>query len=293
MSVLNQNQIENEKYQIALSFAGEQRNYVEEVARHLQSKGVAVFYDGFETTKLWGKSGVEYFHKIFAEQSAYVVMFISKQYVEKEWPIHERKSAFSHMIKEKREFILPVRFDDTLVPGFPEDIIFLKAQELTPVNLAEKIANKLGISNSTIKASQVPPPKMVSLVGEVVFDYSNYNGRYVIGCRELEFETMWTKASNTSIYVYNDPASINGIALAPKCNAICQVANAKSFDYTSRCRTVRLDQIVVIRNIQNFYAAIHILVIKDDTRSDTKDELRFRYAIQSNGSDNFNDFVGI
>ena len=51
----------NTKYEVALSFASEQRDYVEEVARHLQSRSIAVFYDGFETVNLWGRSGTEAF----------------------------------------------------------------------------------------------------------------------------------------------------------------------------------------------------------------------------------------
>ena len=42
-------------YQVALSFAGEQRSYVEQVAEHLKKRGIAVFYDDFETVNLWGK----------------------------------------------------------------------------------------------------------------------------------------------------------------------------------------------------------------------------------------------
>ena len=34
-------------------------------------------------------------------------------------------------------------------------------------------------------------------------------------------------------------------------------------------------------------AAVQVLEIKDDTRGDDSDELRFRYAIQPDGSDNF------
>lgn len=64
------------KYQVALSFASEQRSYVEEVARHLQERAIAVFYDGFERVPLWGQSGTEAFHEAFAQQSAYVVMFV-------------------------------------------------------------------------------------------------------------------------------------------------------------------------------------------------------------------------
>ena len=44
-----------EKYDIALSFAGENRVYVEEVAQALRSAGVSVFYDKFEQAGLWGK----------------------------------------------------------------------------------------------------------------------------------------------------------------------------------------------------------------------------------------------
>ena len=145
------------RYQVALSFAGEQRDYVEEVARCLQSRSIAVFYDGFEEVGLWGRSGVEAFHEAFAEQSAYVVMFISEAYVSKAWPNHERRSALSRMIKGKQEYILPVRFDDARVPGLPTDIIYECAQKRTPAQLATMIARKLGVQPFVGTASQVPP----------------------------------------------------------------------------------------------------------------------------------------
>ena len=40
------NKVQN--YDIAVSFAGENRPYVEEVANGLKAAGVSVFYDGFE-----------------------------------------------------------------------------------------------------------------------------------------------------------------------------------------------------------------------------------------------------
>ena len=55
------------KYQVSLSFAGEQRSYVEQVAKHLKKLGVAVFYDGFETVNLWGKGGAEIFHEFLLQ----------------------------------------------------------------------------------------------------------------------------------------------------------------------------------------------------------------------------------
>ena len=52
----------------------------------LQSRGIAVFYDGFEKVQLWGKDLVEELHNVFANRADHVVMFISQEYVEKVWP---------------------------------------------------------------------------------------------------------------------------------------------------------------------------------------------------------------
>ncbi|MCY3998518.1 MAG: hypothetical protein OXE55_04065, partial [Flavobacteriaceae bacterium] len=56
---------------------------------------------------------------------------------------------------------------------------------------------------------------------------------------------------------------------------------------TSRCRTVEINQVAILRNSEGLYAAIQILGVKDDTRGDQNDEVRFRYIIQLDGSDNF------
>lgn len=281
------------KFKVALSFAGEQRDYVEKVAHHLAERSISLFYDGFEKVPLWGQNGVEEFHKAFAQQSAYVVMFISKDYVNKAWPRHERRSALSRMIQERDEYILPVRFDDTEVPGLPEGIIYFDANRYTPAELSVRIAQKLGIGAFDDKASQIPPPRMESPTGRAAFDYSSYDGRYVIGSEVLEFETKWSKSSDTSIYIYSDPPSINGIALARACTSISQVKNAKSLDYTSRVRKVDLGKVVVLRNTNGFYAAVHVLEIRDDSRGADKDEIRFRYAIQPDGSDSFEKFTHV
>ena len=91
----------------------------------------------------------------------------------------------------------------------------------------------------------------------------------------------------TTYNVYNDPPTINGVALVSGFTSIPQVLNAAGLDFTSRTRTPSLGQIVVLRNTEGFYAALQVLAIKDDKKGDSHDELRFRYAIQSDGSDSF------
>jgi len=126
-----------------------------------------------------------------------------------------------------------------------------------------------------------------AIEGTVTFDYSNNNGRYSIGQNEQMFEIMFTKASDRSIYVYNDPPTISTIALVKDESNIRLIANADNYDTSSRTRTPNINQIIILKNINGFYAAIKIIEIKDDTRGAINDEVKFEYLIQVNGSSNF------
>src|SRR5260370_7991603 len=65
------------RWDVALSFAGAQRDYVERVARALRARGVRCFYDADEQIDLWGKYLAEELPVIYGEQAAAVVGFVS------------------------------------------------------------------------------------------------------------------------------------------------------------------------------------------------------------------------
>ncbi len=77
-----------DKYHVALSFAGEDRKYVEAVANKLQSCSVRVFYDKFEETKLWEKDLYTYLSDVYQNRALYTVVFVSKAYADKVWTNH-------------------------------------------------------------------------------------------------------------------------------------------------------------------------------------------------------------
>jgi hypothetical protein len=131
-----------ERYDIALSFAGENRPYVEEVAVGLKAAGIDVFYDAFETANLWGKNLIDHLAEIY-RNSRYVVMFISKEYIEKAWTTHERKHAQDRALFLQEEYILPARFDDTPVPGMTTTVAFQDLRHLRPAELVALILAKL------------------------------------------------------------------------------------------------------------------------------------------------------
>lgn len=134
----------SEEFEIVLSFAGENRAYVRDVAKFLKSNGVKQFYDGYEEVSLWGKDLVEHFDRVFRISGRYCVMFISEPYARKVWTVHERQSALARALKEKREYILPARFDDTELPGLRPTVAYVDLRLKTPEELGRMILEKLG-----------------------------------------------------------------------------------------------------------------------------------------------------
>lgn len=117
----------------------------------------------------------------------------------------------------------------------------------------------------------------------MTFDYSNNNGRFVIGEGHFLFETEWGKASDRAIRVYNDPASIDGLALA-KVDQMSEIVDATTLDFSSRHRLPHIGQVVVWRNQNGIYAATKVVGIKDDTRGADHDEVTFEFRILTEGA---------
>ncbi|MBN7411159.1 TIR domain-containing protein [Mycobacteroides abscessus] len=141
------------EFDVALSFAGEQRDYVRAVASELAKHGIKVFFDEQNEVDLWGKDLGEELQRIYMKASNVVVMFVSEDYATKSWPIHERRSALSRAINERREYVLPVRFDNTELPGLSPSVSYLPLTDRTPAKLAEDIMRKL------VKLGGKVPPK--------------------------------------------------------------------------------------------------------------------------------------
>jgi hypothetical protein len=129
-------------YDVALSFAGEQRWYVSQVAEILAHSGIKVFYDEFYESQLWGRNLTEFLHAVYFSESKWCIMFISEEYVTKAWPSHERKSALAKEVKLMGGYLLPVRFDDTEVPGLDSAISYQDATKKTPDDIAKLFMKK-------------------------------------------------------------------------------------------------------------------------------------------------------
>lgn len=146
-------------FDVALSFAVEDCAFVERVADTLKQNEVHVFYYQDEEVAFWGKDLGDALDKIYRQRSKYVVIFISKYYAGKMWTNHERRSAFARAIEEKREYVLPARFDDTELENLPPTIAYIDLRKETPESFARKIIKKLALLEN-LKARNAAPPSL-------------------------------------------------------------------------------------------------------------------------------------
>jgi hypothetical protein len=136
------------KYEIALSFAGQDREYVSKVAELLKNSGIRVFYDEFEQVDLWGKDLYSHLYDVYQNQAQYTVMFVSKHYAANLWTNHERKSAQARAFEDSKEYILPARFDETDIPGIFPTVGYIDLKKLLPEQFFNLIVEKLNLKKS-------------------------------------------------------------------------------------------------------------------------------------------------
>jgi hypothetical protein len=147
----------------------------------------------------------------------------------------------------------------------------------------------LSVPTPTAPLISFGPERYVSpaLRGTVVFDYSNNNGRYVVGAGDMAFETAWSGGSNTSIHAYTDPPSIRSVALALGVANITDITDAAIYDTSSRVRSPQLGEIVVWQNTAGYFLATKIEKIQIRGHGCSFDEITFSYAIAPNKSASF------
>ena len=137
------------EYDIALSFAGEDRAVVERVATGLKNRGIRVFYDDFERAALWGKILYEYLADLYSKRSKFCVVFVSQSYKEKRWTRHERRAAQERAFNENQEYILPVRLDDTELPGLLSTVGYLDLREVSVQMIIDSAVEKVSEFNQS------------------------------------------------------------------------------------------------------------------------------------------------
>jgi len=103
---------------------------------------VRCFYDADEQVRLWGTHLAEELPRIYAGESAAVVVFVSADYAAGDWTRLERRAAFSRAVTEAGVYVLPARFDDSDLPGLLPDVVIVDLRRYTPGQFADLVASQ-------------------------------------------------------------------------------------------------------------------------------------------------------
>jgi tetratricopeptide (TPR) repeat protein len=182
------------KYQVAFSFAGEDREYVEAVANILlNEKGIDVFYDLDKQLELWGSNLLQELTNIYENESKYVVIFISQKYLEKDWTKFELEAAKRGALKYGRPYILPARFDgtDILQIGLGDniDLGYIDLRGMTYNDFAQYVIRKLNLKEDKSKVA-------INHLGRGNFYYDNceYNKAIEKYSEAIALDPEYTRA---------------------------------------------------------------------------------------------------
>lgn len=138
-----------ETYDIALSFAGEDRAYADALRDALEDLGHTVFYDMAEQHRFLGADIEAFLRPVYESGSRYVVAILGEMYGRKRWTLFEAshykdRISQGHVIPVWSKKVSPTPFDDTRKLGgldFDPDLPTLP-QALTHASV---ISKKLGL----------------------------------------------------------------------------------------------------------------------------------------------------
>lgn len=169
-------------YDIAVSFAGEQRGYVRETVAACKAKGLRVFFDEDKTNDWWGKNFIQEQRRAYSSQARFFVPFLSSDYLAKPIPMDEFASAMMTAVKLGDGYILPVIMGNADVPAelLHPHIGYLRSEAFTPDQLADELVKKVKSAERTGQP-EVPVGKVVGDALQVRLPkvtssaYSKYN----------------------------------------------------------------------------------------------------------------------
>lgn len=141
------------KYDISLSFAHEDMDYVSQITSLLALKKVRCFYDKHDLNNLWQDDLYNHLSNVFSQISNVSIVFISKNCASKLWADNESKTALSQAILENRDRMIFVRLDASELPDFGYKVTYINKVDNTPAQISDLILAKIGRETETVRST--------------------------------------------------------------------------------------------------------------------------------------------
>ncbi len=136
-------------FDVAVTFAGESRNLVEQVVRELEKlkNKDSIFYDNNFISQLARPSLDVLLQDIYRNRSKLIVVFLCEKYQDKEWCGLEFR-AIRDLIKSREDKIMYIKLDDGHVDGVLKIDGYIDGNKFSPQEIANFINERIILSSS-------------------------------------------------------------------------------------------------------------------------------------------------
>jgi hypothetical protein len=129
------------KYDIGISYASEQKEYVKQLADSLDKAGLKYFVDFNEPERLWGTYIPEELRKIYVEESRIILVILSSEYTEKAYTKFESRIACERNLSD--DSFLIIKTDDVTLPWLNSTYGFMNSSDHSVDEIANFLKKKL------------------------------------------------------------------------------------------------------------------------------------------------------
>ena len=116
------------QYDVALSYASEDKTLVSTVYKLLKENDLQVFFAPEQQSETVGQDLERVLYKIYRKKARYVAVFVSCHYILKKATMHEANTANSR-VRHDDFCIIPIYIDGTKLPNLDESIVYLKSND--------------------------------------------------------------------------------------------------------------------------------------------------------------------
>jgi hypothetical protein len=141
--------VEEINFKVALSFPGERREYIAEIAEELKKRlgAGSVFYDRDFTAQLARPNLDTLLQKIYLNNSDLVVVFLSADYETKQWCGLEWRAIRTIIMNKSDHAIMFMRFDDAQISGSFKIDGYVDLKDFSPIQAARMIVERVRLND--------------------------------------------------------------------------------------------------------------------------------------------------
>ena len=176
------------RFRVALSFPGEHREFVRQVADSLSARlgRECVLYDDYYAAEFARPDLDTYLQGLYHKESELIAVFLCEKYEEKEWCHLEWRVVRELIKKRSTSAVMPLRFDMTEIPGLFSGDGYIWIPGRSPEQVAELILERLALND---RAAGILGPVANGGPGRVAPTRFTHVAEVLFG-REAEFEKL-------------------------------------------------------------------------------------------------------